>query len=360
MSKVSALGRIKDPYSQDELLSTGVKLLNLIISGNPVGGLVKGRYFYFVGDSSSGKTFFTLTALAEASINPMFDGYRLIYDDVEGGALMNIEQYFGKRLADRIEPPAGTRENPIYSTLVEEFYFNLDDAFNRKEPFIYILDSQDALDSLYARKKFKQLKTAMRTETKAKGDFGDGKAKFHSTRIREVTARLQERDSILIVVNQTRDVIEQKPSFGGPKTQASGGRALRFYASVQLWTSVASKIYKKINETKRQIGIMVKVSVKKNRISGKEWAINVPIFFSHGIDDVGASVDFLTGEGVWQKNKITGSIKATDFDGISGQLDKVVHLIEKDNLEDEVSDIALETYREVEAAARVQRKKRYE
>ena len=358
MSKVSAKGRIKDPYSQDELLSTGVKLLNLIISGNPAGGLIKGRYFYFVGDSSSGKTFFTLTTLAEASINPMFDGYRLIYDDVEGGALMDIERYFGKKLADRIEPPAGTRESPIYSTLIEEFYFNLDDAFNRKEPFIYILDSQDALDSLYARKKFKQLKAAMRTETKAKGDFGDGKAKFHSTRIREVTAKLQDRDSILIVVNQTRDALDA--GMFGPKTQASGGRALRFYASVQIWTSIASKIYKKINETKRQIGIMVKVAIKKNRITGKEWSINVPIFYSHGIDDVGASVEFLAGEGIWQKNKVTGNIKAADFDGISGQLDKVVHLIEKDNLEDEVSDIALETYREVEAAARVQRKKRYE
>jgi RecA/RadA recombinase len=359
-TKVSAIkaARLKSPFTEDELLHTGSLLLNLSVSGNPNGGILKGRYFYLVGDSSSGKTFFTLTALAEASINPAFDDYRLIYDDVEGGALMDVERYFGGKLADRIEPPSGTKDRPIYSALVEEFYFHLDDAFNRREPFIYVLDSQDALDSLYSQKKFRQLKIASRTDTKAKGDYGDGKAKFHSTRIRSVVSKLRETGSILILVNQTRDVISTTPF--GPKTQASGGRALKFYAAAQIWTSVKGKLVRTINKKKRQVGIEARVSIKKNRISGKEWSVVVPIYFSHGIDDIGSCVEFLADEGRWGRNKKTGMIRASDFDDISGNLDTVVRKIEELGLENEVREITAEVFQEIEEAARVVRKRRYE
>lgn len=360
MAKVSAKGRLKEPFQQDDLLHTGSAMLNLAISGNPDGGYLKGRYIYFVGDSSSGKSFFSLTALAEAAINPLFDHYRLIYDDVEGGALMDLEKFFGAALADRIEPPSGSKEEPVYSALVEEFYFNLDDAFKRAQPFIYILDSQDSLGSLYSQKKFKELKTAKRNpskdDKKAKGDYGDGKAKFHSTRLRDVITKLRDTGSILMVINQTRDVLDSGPF--APKSQASGGRALKFYASVQVWTSVKAKKYRTINKKKRQIGISVNVAIKKNRISGKEWSVTVPIYFSHGIDNLGSCVEFLVDEGRWSRNK-EGRITAADFDGIAGNLDKVVQQIEAAGLEQEVYEIAQEVYEDLEKASKVERKSRY-
>lgn len=348
--------RIRDPYQECDLLRSGSTLLDLGLSGNPLGGYIKGRYFYFVGDSSSGKTFYTLTTLAEACLNPEFDDYRLIYDDVEGGALMNIEQFFGMDLAERLEPPAGTKEKPVYSSLVEEFYFHLDDAFNKGQRFIYVLDSQDSLDSLYSRKKFKELKGATRTESKVKGDYGDGKAKFHSTRIRGVNSALRDSGSILIIVNQTRDVIDSIPF--GPKSQASGGRALQFYAAAQIWTSVKGKLYKTINKKKRQIGIETKVSIKKNRITGKEWNAVVPIYFSLGLDDLGSCVTFLADEGRWHRSK-SGVITAEDFDGVTGNLDSVVKSIEEQGLEDEVIEIATEEFKEIEKKAKVERKKKY-
>lgn len=359
MAKVSAKGRLKAPFTEDDLLHTGSVMLNLAISGNPNGGYLKGKYFYFVGDSSSGKSFFTLTALAEATLNPLFDEYRLIYDDVEGGALMDIEKYFGPELANRIEPPRGTRESPLYSAYVEEFYFSLDDAFKKNIPFIYILDSQDALDSLYSDKKFKELKTAVRnpSKDKPKGDYGDGKAKFHSIRLRGVVNKLRESGSILIIVNQTRDVLDSKPF--GPKSQASGGRALRFYASVQIWTSVRGKKVKTINKKRRQIGITAQVALKKNRITGKEWTVDVPIYFSHGIDNLGSCVEFLAEEGRWHRAKEGGVITASDFDGIAGNLDKVVRQIEEANLEDEVYEVAQEVYEDLELKSKVERKSRY-
>ena len=58
-------------------LSTGSALLNLACSGNPSVGFPCGFYYLLVGDSQAGKTFITMSALAEASINPKFHSLSL-------------------------------------------------------------------------------------------------------------------------------------------------------------------------------------------------------------------------------------------------------------------------------------------
>ncbi|RKZ05953.1 hypothetical protein DRQ25_15030, partial [Candidatus Fermentibacteria bacterium] len=221
----------RDVIPDKDLLKTGSTVLDLAMSGRAAGGIPKGKYIWMVGDSSSGKTFLMLTCLAEASINPAFDDYRFIYDNAEDGALMDLERYFGTRMAERLEPPAGTTEAPEYSAEIEDLYFNLDDALAAAEapggqPFIYLLDSMDALDSKYAEAKFQESKKAARKGTKAKGDYGDGKAKMNSTRIRRVVSRLTATGSILIILSQTRDNVG-----GGlfdPQQTSAGGRALKF------------------------------------------------------------------------------------------------------------------------------------
>ncbi|MEM2932342.1 MAG: hypothetical protein QXQ02_01080 [Halobacteria archaeon] len=343
---------------KEKLLHTGSTLLNLALSGTIDGGYIKGRYFYIVGDSSTGKTFLTLTALAEASINANFDDYRLIYDDVEGGALMDIEQYFGEKLAARIEPPAGTRALPKYSTTVEEFYFYLDDAFNKNKPFIYVLDSQDALDSTFSQRRFRELKAVRynRSAEKVKGDYGDGKAKFHSTRLREVVHRLRDSGSILLIVNQTRDVLDANPF--GEKSQTSGGRALRFYATAQIWLYLKERIYKIVHKKKRQVGVKIKVAVKKNRITGKEWSIDLPIYFSYGIDDITSCIEFLLEELRWkQEGK---KIIATDFDSLEGSIDDIIKYVEDNHLEHELFEIVYEQYKELEEKCKIKRKTKYD
>ncbi len=137
------------------LLSTGSTVLDLACSGRVEGGLLSGEYYFFCGDTDSGKTWMGMSLFAEASINPAFDNYRLIYDGVEGGALMDIEKYFGKKAAERIGPPA-TKEGgiPVCSDTIESFYFHVADALDAGKPFIYVLDSQDCLTSKSEIKKF--------------------------------------------------------------------------------------------------------------------------------------------------------------------------------------------------------------
>jgi len=79
----------KEVLTAKDYLSTGSTLLNLACTGFPERGFIKGHYYFIVGDSTSGKTWLSLTCLAEASINPNFKNYRFIYDNAEDGALMN-------------------------------------------------------------------------------------------------------------------------------------------------------------------------------------------------------------------------------------------------------------------------------
>jgi len=354
----------REPIPDKDLLKTGSTILDLAISGRRGGGFSKGRYFWMVGDSSSGKTFLMLTCLAEAAANPEFDGYRFLYDNVEDGALMDFERYFGPRMAARVEPPERSKEGePLYSTTIEEFYFNLDDALGEAEtdkgkPFIYLLDSMDALGSGYGDKKFQEAKKAHRKNTTAKGDYGDGKAKINSTAIRRVITRIQETGSILIVLSQTRDDIGAG-IFEEQQTHA-GGHALKFYATVQLWSSVGSRIKRTVKERELVVGVNCRVRVRKNRITGKEREAVIPIYFGTGIDDLGSMVDFLVQWKFWAKNK-GGVIDATeDFDDVKMRREDLIHWLEENDLREDLEEIVETAWAHIENCVAVERKSKYE
>ena len=349
-------------FQEKDLLSTGSTLLNLACSGSINGGLCKGRYFWMVGDSSSGKTMLTLTILAEASINPSFDNYDLIYDDVEGGALMDVEQFFGKKLAERLSPPFWIEDTPDYSRTAEDFYFGLDSRLTDVEsgeakPFIWILDSMDALSTKYEGEKFAEKKKAWEEEKKPKGDYGDGKAKINSTWIRSVVPRLRDTGSILVILSQTRDNINAS-MFESSSTHA-GGRSLKFYAAWQLWSSLGKAITKQVKGKNRQLGIVSRIAIKKNRLTGRETTgdtvVQVPIYHSFGIDDIGSCVDYLVEEGHWAGS---GNVHAAEFD-FKGRRERLIRMIEEDEAELELKSIVKKVWTEIQQACIVDRKNRY-
>jgi hypothetical protein len=225
-----------------------------------------------------------------------------------------------------------------------------------------LLDSMDALDTKYAGEKFKERKTAARKQeagdkkAKAKGDYGDGKAKLNSTWMRGIVARLRDTRSILIVLSQERDNINAG-MFEDDRTHA-GGRSLKFYATWQLWSSVGTKMKKLVNGKERQIGIIANIAIKKNRLTGKEWTVKVPIYHSTGIDDTSGCVDFLVDEKHWKKND-SGIITVPEFD-FKGKRAELVQYIEKNDLEFEMRDEVVTVWREIENQCRVERKNRYE
>lgn len=350
--------RPKIKISAKNGLSTGSTLLNLAISGNEHYGFFKGGYFLFVGDSSSGKTFLTLTCLAEAALQPRFNSYRLIHDDVENGAIMDKNYFFGSKAAKRIEAPATYEDGaPAFSENVEDFYYNLDDLLTEAEnggaPFIYILDSENGLGSKSEDSKFDEQKKAALKGTETAGSYGDGKAKIHSQNLRKITQRLRNTGSILIIISQTRDNI----GFGFEKKTRSGGKALKFYAHLELWASVKGKIPRTVRGKTRTVGMNALVKSKKNRVAGKNHEVLVPMYYTVGIDDIGSCIDYLISEKHWAKVKQT--VKAKDFD-FEGSREKLIQHIEENDLETDLRSLVGDIWKEIEESCVVHRKRRYQ
>lgn len=354
----------RDKPTQEGALSTGSTLLNLACTDRPEIGFLKGGYYYLVGDSTSGKTWLSLSCFAEACRNKAFSSYRLVFDDVEGGALMDVEHYFGREVARRMEPPAVKKGLPVYSDTIESFYFHITDLLKEGKPFIYVLDSQDSLTSSAAAGKFQKQKKAAEEGEEAAGSYGDGKAKYHSEHLRMVLAGLRRTGSILIIIGQTRDNLGMGFE---PKTR-SGGRALRFYANLEIWTSIAGKIKRMVRAKERTIGVRCLAEVKKNRVTGKvgkDRSVQIPIYYDLGIDDVGSCVDFLISEKHWPKLKKDDGKETKDrYDAtdllFKGTRNQIIAHIEEEDLEAKVRTLTAKVWKEIEDECMPHRKRRYE
>jgi RecA/RadA recombinase len=329
-----------------DFLSSGVHLINLAISGRANGGYPKGKYFYLVGDTESGKTFLTLSALAEAANNRHFDGYKLVYNGPEGGDQFDTVHFFGERLLKRIQH--------VCTPTVEEFYFNLYDTL-KASPTVYVLDSMDSLDSRDDEAKFLEAKAAHHNGRKVTGSYGMGKARRNSQDVKRVTYLLRSTKSILLVISQTRDKVNSGLPF--PTKTRAGGRALSFYADCEVWTSVRKRLKKKVGIKDRVIGSILKVAVEKNR-TGYGWhgSVLVPFFPSHGLDDTGASVKYLLEEGHWKKG--SGGVTAPEFT-FKGSEEKLIAHIEAEDGERALHLLAQKVWNGVQDGCAVPRKRRY-
>lgn len=347
-----------EPIRKEDLLSSGSAMVNLACTGRTIGAFVKGHYYLLVGDSDSGKTWLTLGTLAEACANPNFDDYDLVYNNAEQGVLMDIKRFFGAKLAARLQ---FTKQMET----VDEMYFDLDDRFKAIEkgtgkPFIYILDSENALTSLKDLAKFEKTKKAVRKKAESGGDekiagsFGDGKAAIHSSNLRKVCSRAHKHKCIIIFISQSRDNLDPMSM---EKQRQTGGRALKFYATLQIWTSKKGTLKTRAKGKDRQQGILSQIRIKKNRIVGRDRKVVIPIYHSFGIDDVGSCVDYLLDEKHWKKGD--GGIRAKEFGVTLGREELIKH-IEENNLERDLRVLCKEVWDEIEAATAIERKPRYE
>jgi recA bacterial DNA recombination protein len=341
------------PPGPEDFLSSGCTVLNLAASGSRRGAFAAGHYYWLVGDSTSGKTFLGMTCFAEAMRNPRFRNYRLIYDQPEKGALMDLRRYFGAAVAERLESPRG---DGLPSQNIEDFFDNFDDAVRDGRPFIWLTDSTDALGSESEDDKFEEQKAARRKGRDPKGSMTDGKAKKYSSGLRRILRGLQKTGSILILISQTRDNINPFTAKFNPKVH-SGGRALKFYATLEIWSSVKMKIRRPVKGRDRTVGVMVKLVMKKNRFTGKDRMVELPIYHSHGFDDTGANVAYLLAERHWKGNE--KKLAAPEF-RFSGSAEHLAQHIEKRGLEKELQRLVGRVWAEIEAGCVVKRKPRYE
>lgn len=349
--KIKSALRARKPSSSPEYVSTGSTLLDLALGG----GYAKGQYVLNVGDSQAGKTWLGRSLLAEASLNPAFGDYLLIHDDPENGAWMDVERYFGPALAKRLRPPHPDSKHNQHSRTVEEFYRTLSDLTRAGTPFVYVLDSENALGCKDAEKQDAKERRAEAKGEEASGSYGTAKAKCHANHLNAVTIGLRDTGSILMIISQTRDRIGIGAQYN-PKTR-SGGRALKFYAHVETWSSVREDIKNPVRGIPVQIGVLSRVKVEKCRNNGRETVVEFPIYWSHGLDDVGSLVSYLVSWKHWTKGE-KGVIHAEEF-GVDLTEKKLIAYIQENDLETELKGIAAQVWREVEEEASVKRKPRY-
>jgi RecA/RadA recombinase len=366
------------------LIPTGCTVLNLALSGHKEGGWHKGKFSNLIGDSATGKSIAGLTTFAEVSHNEAFDEYKLVLDDAEEANEFDLEYMFGEVTAQRVEAPDYTVDGePVNSRYVEDFHFYLRSFLKGKKPCIYLLDSFDALDAEDDEElRNKNFNKRVKGQ-KQQGSYGTAKPKAASELFRDITTSLRKTKSFLLVISQTRDNIGAM--LFAPKKKRSGGNALKFYACHEIWLAVVGSI-KRNGEI---IGHKVKAKITKNKLTGKKREVEFDVYDDLGIDNVGASVDYLLTKGHWQKAKkkdedeesttMRGRRKAKkekdeeeegtisksanyivpEFD-FKGKRDAIIKHIEDNDLEKELDDIVEKKWMEIEESLKMkERKRRY-
>lgn len=338
-------------YTSDDLIPTGSTLLNLALSDCIHGGWRKGTMVNIIGDSSAGKSFAALTTFAETHHKGVCEDHAFIYDDVENASSFDMEYLFGSGVADRIIPPCEDEDgDDLPSDMIEDFHLNIINALE-EGPCIYCLDSFDALNAEADEKKSVEMLKAREKGKDAAGSYGMAKAKKSSEILRQVVGRIKRTESLLQIISQTRDNID--PMSMQKKTR-SGGKALKFYATHELWLANGGAIKKK----ERIVGVRCKVKISKNKLTGKVREVEFPIYYDYGIDNIGSCVDFLVKEKHWPG----GGAKRIDPIGLdidAGLRQKIISQIEQQGLEDELAEIVGQVWHSIEDSLRLKRKPKY-
>lgn len=338
----------------DRFINTGLGLWNLALSNNVNGGFLSGKIANVIGDSSSGKTFLCLSLLAEVANTPAFDDYDLIYDDAEESSEFDLVKLFGQKTAERILPPSGDRDDPQTTHTMLDFQANVRKRLKGEKPFIYVLDSFDAVTTKEELAHADDLEKAREKGTEAKGTYGMEKAKQASILLRMIVGEIKDTKSLLIIISQTRDNID--PMSFQPKTRA-GGKALKFYSSYEMWLAVEKKLTEKVGDKNYAVGVLSKIKVTKNKGTGKPVSeVSIPIYYSYGADDIGSCVDFLVSVGEWKKS--SGIIQATGLK-LSGYRNKVIGDIEAGGLTDRLHLEVHKAWMKIEKALKPDRVPRY-
>ncbi len=253
-----------------EFISTGCTLFDCALGG----GYVLGRMVNAVGDKSTAKTGLATEALI--NFKKAFPDGKAAYRETEGAYDEDYAEAMGAPI-DEID--FGDKENPIVTVeaFEKDFKTFIASCETDNVPGIYVLDSFDSLSD----------EAEMKSDI-SKDTFGMAKQKKIGIMFRKLNKKIERSRVLLIIVSQVRENIN---AAFGEKYRRSGGKALDFYATHIFWLAHMKTLKKTIKKVERAYGI------KKNKVGFPFREAEFDFIFGFGVDDLGASVNWLKSVG---------------------------------------------------------------
>lgn len=279
----------------------------------------------------------------------------MLFSDVERALSFDIERLFGRKLRERLEAgwelesEINDMEEYFPPVTIQEFYQRILKRIQSGQPFIEVLDSFDSLTSSEEVDRA----DALRDKGKEAGSYKMEKARWASEVFRVISSGLSNTGSLLIVISQTRDNIDP---IGFQKKTRSGGKALEFYSSHIFWLSKLKSITQGTKPKQIKVGRHVAAKITKTKLTGYEGEVSFPIYRQIGVDDIGASIEFLL---EWSPRwKKSGSGICCDELGLRG-FQKTVCTKAEQNYQEEIKEHLQEAWNEYLSAADIGRSSRF-
>lgn len=250
-----------------DVISSGVLSLDRALG---VGGFPRGRVVEIYGPEAGGKTTLALELIAQAQKG----GGTAAFIDAEHA----LDPVYAKRIGvdtDNLlvsQPDNGEQALEIAEALIRSGCVD-----------IVVVDSVAALVP----------------KAELEGDMGDAQmglqARLMSQALRKLTAVVSKSNTILLFINQLRDKLGVM--FGNPET-TTGGKALKFYASIRLDV----RRIQTIKDGDNAIGARTRAKVVKNKVATPLKLAEFDLIFGQGIDEAADLVDIGIAENIVQKS----------------------------------------------------------
>jgi recombination protein RecA len=255
------------PEVQIDTIPTGSISLDIALG---VGGYPKGRIVEIYGPESSGKTTLALSAIAEAQAR----GGRAAFIDAEHA----IDPVYARKLGVNID----------------ELILSQPDNGEQALEIVEMLAHSNAIDLIVV-----DSVAALVPQAELDGVMSDNQvglqARLMSKAMRKLAGVLNKSSCTVIFINQLREKVGI--AYGNPEV-TSGGRALKFYASVRIDIRRSEAI--KSGDT--IVGNIVKIKVVKNKVAPPFTACEIELMYGQGFSKTGEVLDLASELGFIKKS----------------------------------------------------------